>query len=546
MQYLDKSDSRLKLALQVTNTGIWEWDLVTGQLSWSETIEQLFGIGSGMLAGNYKTFFKRILPSDRRLVKATIARAIKKQTEYRTEFRIRHPDGSIRWLTSQGEVYRDSNRKPIKVVGLCMDITPNKQVEAALARSEVKWRSLIQNSSDLIAILAADGTILYESPASERILGYSSDELVGKPVFNYIAPQEQNAIAQAIQNLLKAGHKATFPPIVFHLLCKDGTWCCVEASGTNLLADEAVEGIVINARDVTKRFQALRDLKHTQDQLVEIDKMANLGQLVAGVAHEINDPVSFISGNIIYACDYVQDLLKVIKLYRQYYPHPEAEILAEIEEIDLDFMIEDLPKLLKSMKVGAERIHQIVLSLRSISRPDEFKMKPVDIHQGIDDTLMILQNRLKAKRGSPEIKVTKNYDQLPLVECHTGQLNQVFMNLINNAIDALEEARLSSLQGPDDTSCSLPFIHISTEAKEDNRVIIKIADNGTGMTAQVKDKIFDCFFSTKPDTGNGLGLWISHKIIVEKHQGRLHCLSAPGQGTEFIIEIPIKHSHDSC
>ena len=327
----------------------------------------------------------------------------------------------------------------------------------------------------------------------------------------------------------------------------------------------------------TELEQALYELQRTQAQLVQTEKMSSLGQLVAGVAHEINNPVSFITGNISYACDYIHDLLRVVKLYRQHYPQPVEVIQAEIEKIDLDFLIEDLPKLLKSMKVGTDRIHQIVLSLRNFSRLDESDMKPVDIHEGIDNTLMILQNRLKAKGESPEIEVIKEYGTLPPVECYPGQLNQVFMNLISNAIDALEEGRpfdgASSVEalalankgvvqrleeraqtGESSTlaiagegflplaSRSLPCIHICTEANG-NRVGIRITDNGAGMTEEVKQQLFNPFFTTKPvGKGTGLGLSISYQIVVEKHGGELHCFSVPGQGTQFIIEIPIEHS----
>lgn len=587
MQYLDQSDSRLKLVLKVTNTSLWEWNFQTGQVAWSENLEQLWDLDPGTQLATYQDLLKQILPSDRRLVKQAIIRAIRQQTKYRIEFRIRHADNTIHWLVCQGEVDSDENQKPVKILGILSNITPDKQAQTAVPSTEFKflppitcqtpdrdpvlatnklpatsypksipnqlalgtieaklslWESLIQISSDLITILSVNGIILYQSPASKNLLGYTPEELVGQVIFKYIAPQEESAITQALKNLINAGHQATFPPMVLHLLCKDGTWRSLEVSGINLLADKAVGGIVINARDATKRLQVLRELKNTQDQLVQIDKMASLGQLVAGVAHEINDPVSFISGNIIYACEYVENLLKIVKLYREYYAKTEPVIEAEIEKIDLDFLIEDLPKLLKSMKVGADRIHQIVLSLRSISRPDEAQMKSVDIHQGIEDTLMILHNRLKARTGTPKIQIIKNYAQLPLIECHPGQLNQVFMNLIGNAIDALEEAKTISLQRPKDTSCSLPFIQITTEVRDDNRVVIRIADNGVGMTEQVKQKIFECFFSTKPDTGNGLGLWISYNIIVDKHHGQLYCYSVPGEGTQFVIDIPIRHS----
>jgi signal transduction histidine kinase len=288
--------------------------------------------------------------------------------------------------------------------------------------------------------------------------------------------------------------------------------------------------------------QALQDLQRTQAQLVQTEKMSSLGQLVAGVAHEINNPVNFITGNINYACEYIQDLLTLVELYQLHEPKLVQDIQSQ-QNIDLEFLMQDLPKLFKSMQVGADRINQIVLSLRNFSRHDEADMKPVDIHEGIDNTLMILQNRLKAKGGQPDIQVTKEYSELPLVECYAGQLNQVFMNLISNAIDALEERQNITAKIMPLSACPLPYLQIRTEAKGNDWVSITITDNGAGMTEAVQQRLFNPFFTTKPlGKGTGLGLSISYQIVVEKHGGVLQCFSVPGQGTQFTIEIPIKPS----
>jgi signal transduction histidine kinase len=303
----------------------------------------------------------------------------------------------------------------------------------------------------------------------------------------------------------------------------------------------------------TELEQALEELQRTQAQLVQTEKMSSLGELVAGVAHEINNPVSFITGNINYACEYIQDLLQVVNLYQQHYPEPVEVIQDEVEEVDLEFVIKDLPNLMRSMKVGADRLHEIVLSLRNFSRLDEAEMKLADIHEGIDSTLLILKNRLKAKGESPEIQVIKEYGVLPLVECYAGQLNQVFMNLISNAIDALESKGKEEKDNSFQPNCeknqqvnqcliTAPTIKISTEATSDNWVVIRIADNGAGMTEEVQKKLFDPFFTTKPlGKGTGLGLSISYQIIVEKHGGKLQCISKLGQGTQFVIGIPMRH-----
>lgn len=285
--------------------------------------------------------------------------------------------------------------------------------------------------------------------------------------------------------------------------------------------------------------RTLIELRKTQAQLVQSEKMSSLGQLVAGVAHEINNPVSFIYGNLMHASDYTQDILGLLKLYQQYYPHPVPEIEGEIAAIDLTFLLEDLPKLLSSMKVGAERICEIVAALRNFSRFAEAEIKPVDLHEGVDSTLMILQNRLKASGGHPEIKVIKEYGNLPLVECYAGQLNQVFMNLLSNAIDAIDEQNQTLT--PEQINANPSYIRICTELCNDYEVAIRIADNGPGIAEDVKARLFDPFFTTKPvGTGTGLGLSISYQIVVEKHGGQLHCYSQLGQGTEFVIQIPIQ------
>lgn len=295
-----------------------------------------------------------------------------------------------------------------------------------------------------------------------------------------------------------------------------------------------------------KLEQTLHELRSTQAQLIQSEKMSSLGLLVAGVAHEINNPVNFIYGNLNYVNEYADNLLRLLQLYQQEYPQPTSVVLEEIEALDLDYIIEDLPKILSSMKVGADRIRDIVLSLRNFSRLDESGMKAVDIHEGLDSTLLILQSRLKAKSAQSGIQVIKEYSDLPLVECYASQLNQVFMNILTNAIDALEQREKSP--GPTAPSqsktrpSSLPTLWIRTQMIP-QAVVIQIIDNGPGMTEEVKARLFDPFFTTKPiGKGTGLGLTISHSIVVEKHQGKLTCNSTLGQGTEFAIEIPIQQA----
>ncbi|MGB3189305.1 MAG: PAS domain S-box protein [Limnoraphis sp.] len=295
---------------------------------------------------------------------------------------------------------------------------------------------------------------------------------------------------------------------------------------------------------------ALQQLQKTQAQLIQTEKMSSLGQMVAGIAHEINNPVTFVYSNVIPAIQYTNDLLNLLNLYQEYYPQPVLEIKRYIEEVELEFVQEDLPKLLSSMQLGSDRIRQIVLSLRSFSRLDEAEFKAVDLHQGIDSTLLILQNRLKEQAGQVGIEVVKDYGNLPFVECYAGQMNQVFMNILVNAIDAFNEPNtskveylLSDFESDDDLCSQKPTIRIQTEVVNSNWVMIRIVDNGPGMREQVRCKLFDPFFTTKPiGRGTGLGLSISYQIVVEKHQGQLECYSEIGQGSEFVIQIPIRQA----
>ncbi|MBW4515638.1 MAG: sensor histidine kinase [Timaviella obliquedivisa GSE-PSE-MK23-08B] len=297
------------------------------------------------------------------------------------------------------------------------------------------------------------------------------------------------------------------------------------------LLEENNEQLETRVQERTEELaKTLENLQETQSQLVQTEKMSSLGQMVAGIAHEINNPVNFIYGNLDYAEKYAQDLLVAIALYQKHSPsHPVIE--QHLEKIELDYVAEDFPKLIASMQTGTQRIREIVVSLRNFSRLDD-SMQPTNIHEGMDSTLLILKHRLTTQSYRSEIRVTKIYGDLPLVNCYAGLLNQVFMNLLANAIDVLEEdASQKNLQ---------PAIHISTQAQV-NCVVISIADNGRGMNEATKAKLFNAFFTTKPvGKGTGLGLSISRQIIVEKHGGTLDCISEPGQGTEFIITIPLQ------
>ena len=308
-----------------------------------------------------------------------------------------------------------------------------------------------------------------------------------------------------------------------------GSWLLVQAKLKSQQSEQEVKGLE----------KTLQDLHRNQAQLVQTEKMASLGQLVAGVAHEINNPVNFIHGNLSHMDEYAQNLLKLIHLYQKHYPHPVSEIQAEADTVDLEFLQEDLPQILTSMKIGSDRIRQIVLSLRNFSRMDEADYKAVDIHEGLESTLLILQHRLKAKPEHLVIEIIKEYDNLPLVKCYPGQLNQVFMNILTNAIDALEEVKAKGIDRESQKNPSQ--ITIRTSIIDSKLIEISISDNGIGMSKSVLNRIFDPFFTTKSiGKGTGMGMPISYQIVTEKHGGKLDCFSAPGQGTKFIIQIPVK------
>ena len=438
------------------------------------------------------------------------------------------------------------NGKPCALI-VARDITERKRAELAIKQQEEQYRSIFENVVDGLSIVNLETSdIVTINPAYARMNGYDYEEFITLHPTTYIHPDSHHLFEKCLEQV-KAGKEFVCQAKHIH---RNGNSFDVQVTATPYTYNGKPHFLSI-VRDISESKyaeaqlqqnnqeleQAFIKLKQTQSQLVQTEKISQLGQLVAGVAHEVNNPVSFISGNLSHAKQYIEDLINLIKLYQVVFPDPGSAIQDEIETIDLPYLIEDLPKMISSMKLGTDRIRDIMQSLRNFSRTDTSEKREVDIHQSIDTTLIVLSHRLKAKPERPAIQVIKKYDDLPLIPCFSGQINQVLMNLLANAIDALDESNTGKTYF--DVEKNPNIIKISTFAAA-NQVTIKIADNGLGMSEEVRQKLFDAFFTTKSEgKGTGLGLSISYQIITETHNGTLECFSSPGKGAEFVIKLGV-------
>ncbi|MGD1936755.1 MAG: PAS domain S-box protein [Cyanophyceae cyanobacterium] len=598
-----EKDRILQLTLQAGKMGCWNWNRTTNEVIWSDGVEEILGLEENSFGGTFEDYVALIHPEDLDAAQQAIAQALRTEQEYRIEHRIVCPDGSIQWIRSRGETWRNDQGEVIGLLGSVLNDTPQKLSEIALVKSteqiqqqarQEKLLNQIANqiriSLDLDRIIEAtvrevkqflgvercyfalctpgEKDTHWQVTAEERhpdlpsLMGHHSEDSLGilldafqcRSIFRV---DEVGAVeAPHLRNALTTlGHQSMLALPVCSESGKRGAIACLNDRTVLPWQDDEVDfleaiiaqvAIAINQADLLAQSQArtqeleelLVKLQRTQTQLIQSEKMSGLGQMVAGVAHEINNPVSFIHGNLAHARDYMEDLLGLCLLYEEHYPDPHPDIQDEIEEIDLEFLKGDLQQLFQSMNVGTSRIEEIVKSLRTFSRLDEAALKDVDLHEGIDSTLMILRTRLRAQDWRPEIQVIKDYGNLPKVECYAGQLNQVFMNLLGNAVDAVEACMGDAASSQTDRG----EIYIKT-VKEGDRISIRIGDNGGGMSEETRANIFNPFFTTKPvGKGTGLGLAIAHQIITEKHGGTITCSSKSGQGATFTITLPVMDS----
>jgi PAS domain S-box-containing protein len=586
---LRELSQQLKKAQEVAHLGYWSFDLVSQKITWSEEVFRIFGLDPSQGEPSFEENLQLYHPEERDFLLARVTEATQGIPQ-NFDTRAVRPSGEIRYANVRIEVELQDG-VAVRIFGIIIDITDRKTEEtlrALLSRTQLLnyISTEIRNSLDLETILQnAVKAIFVELKVDICSFGWYRREL-NPPILEVVKEEKIPEINSWLNIYRLEDFPELFTRIVtdqiytcdfsvsddlplrkfcqqsnisFYLampihtetkiggfelgrISRDRPWQDDEISllcniGTQVAIAIQQAQLYQESQAKTQELQkAYHDLQATQMQLIQAEKMSSLGQLVAGVAHEINNPVSFIYGNLTPISDYADDLLSLLQLYQECYPQTPEEINNLIADIDLDFLVEDLPRTINSMKTGAERIRDIVKSLRTFSRLDEADLKAVDLHENLDSTLVILQNRFNGKSGKSPINVVKKYGNLPLFECYIGLLNQVLMNLLVNAIQAIEE-RQEIETNPEYTG----QVTITTTLNDNQGVSISVKDNGIGMSPEVQAKIFNPFFTTKPvGQGTGMGLPTSYQIVTKNHQGEFTFTSVFGSGTEFIIQLPFR------
>ena len=556
---------RLEILFENSPIALMEWDHDFNIVTWNTAAEKIFGYSKQEVLGRYAA--ELIVHEAARPIVDQVFSALLKQTggTRSTNENITKDGRNIicEWYNTP---IVSMDGKVISVASMAIDITSRRQVEQQLQEQAQFLQSIwdgVEYGIFVLDVLEQGTDFRYNAfnPAMQRSGAISSEFLLGKTVREALPPEIVENYLQLYQQCVESG-KSLMREERF-IYEDQETWWLLNITPLRRTEGGEIVQLVITATDISDRKeaeaaliqseaelrekaialeQALDSLQRTQMQLVQTEKMSSLGQLVAGIAHEINNPVNFIYGNLIHTQDYIESLLDLIDSYQTDYPQPSDEIIEKIDEIDLEFIRSDLPQVIGSMKMGAERIEKIVSSLRTFSRLDESAMKEINIHDGLESTLMILQNRLGATPEHREILVIREYANLPPVECYAGELNQVFMNILNNAIDALEERE--STMSMAEIEAHPSYIKISTSLQSEQEVLIKFADNGLGIPETVQKRLFDPFFTTKAvGKGTGMGLSICYQIITQRHGGKIDCISTPNEGTQFMITIPIRINH---
>ncbi|MCF4968824.1 PAS domain S-box protein [Nostoc sp. CMAA1605] len=552
-QALKESESKYRHLVETSQDIIWSLDIQGNWRFVNPAVKNIYGYEPQEMIGRHYSEFVPPAAIDKEL--EIISRLLAGEYLGNYETLVLAKDGSTLNLLCHAIALKDEEGQITGITGTATNITQIKQAEATLRRTNAILQAQKEAAIDAILVIDENRQVasynqrfceLWQLPG--ELIQTGSDRLLLEWIINQLEnPAEFLAKVESLYNQadarshdeikLKSGK--TFERYSAPVSSDAGEyfgriWYFRDITARRQ-AEIALRDSETQLRQQTQKLQqTLKELQHTQTQLIHSEKMSSLGQLVAGVAHEINNPANFIYGNLNHIDDYTQELLSLLQLYQKNYPQPTPEIQDFSNSIELEFLTLDLPRLLKSVRYGSERIRDIVISLRTFSRLDEAEMKEVNIHDGIDSTLMILQSRLKGNNQRPEITVIKEYGNCPLVECYAGQLNQVFLNILNNAIDAVDESLCSKAQAE-------PQICIRTQLINSHQVKISIIDNGLGIPEILKQQIFDPFFTTKPvGKGTGMGLAISYQIITVKHGGSLECLSIPTGGTEFVITIPLQ------